>query len=245
MPKFKCEDETTIFFKVLGKGDPIVLISGGFCDHQVWDDVVEPLSCRYQVITYDNRGIGQSDASVYDDYTPKLLASDLNSLLTHLEIQSAHIIGHSMGGFIAQYFAAHYPRKIRSLSLLSSLLTMNIAGNGYLDLLLDDAKNDFDKLQKQMPELAGQSQTIHSILQQAILCKQYDAQSYINKISVPTLIMSGINELVVTKEDSQLLASVIKNVNRITFLNCGHMLQRESPNEVVKELLNFLDNNIG
>lgn len=197
------------------------------------------------MITYDNRGIGQSDASGYDDYTPKLLASDLNSLLIHLEIPSAHIIGHSMGGFIAQYFAAHYPEKIISLALLSSLLVMNNAGKNYLDRLLHDAKNDFNKLRKQMPELAGKSQTIHSIRQQTILCKQYDAQSYINKISVPTLIMSGMKEPVVTKEDSQLLASAIKNVNRMTLLNCCHMLQRESPEEVVKELLNFLDNDIG
>lgn len=240
MPKFKCNDETKIFFKVKGEGSPVVLISGGFCDHKVWNDVIDELSHNYQVITYDNRGIGQSDVSE-GDYTSELLANDLNSLLIHLEIPAAHIIGHSMGGFVAQYFAAHYPNKILSLSLLSSLLIMNVSGNEYLDIVIDGAKSDSNKLRQQMPECAGQVQTTQSILQQATLCKQHDSRSYINRINAPTLILSGSEETVVTKEESLLLASAIKNIRHITFVNCNHMLQRESPKETVKELLNFLD----
>src|SRR5579862_6915900 len=123
MPKMKCNDGADLYFNVTGQGEPIVLIAGGFCDHHVWDDVIELLNSDFRVITYDNRGIGQSSVSQCD-YTIELLANDLDCLLNQLKIPSAHIVGHSMGGFIAQYFAAHYAEKVLSLSLLSSLLVM-------------------------------------------------------------------------------------------------------------------------
>lgn len=107
-------------------------------------------------------------------------------------------------------------------------------------MLIKESKKDPNKLQQQMSEMAGQSQSTHSILQQIIVCKKHDARPYINKISVPTLIISGLKEPVVTQEETQILAEAIKNVRRTTLLNCGHFLQCEFPKDVAKELLNFL-----
>lgn len=169
MSKIRCNDGTNLFYKISGQGHPLVLIAGGFCDHQVWDDVVPLLDTYsgnccdtyFQVIIYDHRGIGKSNIT-QTDYTVSLLANDL---LTQLNIPSAHIIGHSMGGFIAQYFSAFYPEKILSLSLLSSLLTMNLIGLSYLDNLIYGLKNDANKIRQSMPEKAGQLQAIDSIYQ--------------------------------------------------------------------------------
>lgn len=239
MPKIQCKDGASLFYNVVGKGEPVILIAGAFCDHVVWDDVINSLAQHYQVITYDNRGIGESSFSE-KDYNIELLASDLKELLDHLNISSAHIVGHSMGGFIAQYFAAHYPENTLSLSLLSSLLVMNEKGMEYLDMMLDGVKNDVTKLRSTMPEKAGQQQDIKSILQQATLCKNHDARSYIDKIVAPTFIMSGLKEPVVTAEESKKLAAHIKNVKDIVLLDCNHMLQRELPNEVVQALMQHL-----
>lgn len=99
MPKMKCNDGADLFYNVTGQGKPLILIAGGFCDHHVWDDVIGLLNSHFQVITYDNRGIGQSGLSE-SNYTIELLADDLECLLNQLKISSAHIVGHSMGGFI-------------------------------------------------------------------------------------------------------------------------------------------------
>jgi pimeloyl-ACP methyl ester carboxylesterase len=64
MPKITCKDGASLFYSTEGQGDPLVLIAGSFCDHHVWDDVIKFLNNHYQVIRYDNRGIGQSDVTV-------------------------------------------------------------------------------------------------------------------------------------------------------------------------------------
>lgn len=127
----------------------MILIAGGFCDRHVWDEMLEPLSKNYKVVTYDNRGIGQSDHLV-DDYSIAVLADDLNCLLAQLGISSVHIVGHSMGGFVAQYFAAFFPEKTKSLSLLSSLLAMNKEGRNFLDNIVNSLhKMDLSSLRMQ------------------------------------------------------------------------------------------------
>lgn len=151
MPWITCKDGTDLFFNTEGQGEPVVLIAGGFCDHHVWDEVVKFLSEHFQVIRYDNRGIGQSDVTK-GPYTVELLAGDLDCLLTELEIPSAHIIGHSMGGFVAQYFAAHYGNKIRSLSLLSSLLVMNKSGKDYLNFMARGIQNNPTELRQSIQQ---------------------------------------------------------------------------------------------
>jgi pimeloyl-ACP methyl ester carboxylesterase len=241
MPKIICEDGCHLFYSVTGSGEPLVLIAGGFCDHRVWDDVIDILNTQFQVIVYDHRGIGESDFT-QNNYTVSLLASDLNCLLTQLNISSVHIVGHSMGGFIAQYFAAFYPDKVLSLSLLSSLLTMNQIGRSYLDNIMDSLKHNPDALRQSMPEKSGHLQETDSVLQQISLCKKHDAQSYINKINVPTLIVSGHKEPVVTEIETKRLASAIKNVREVIFLDCGHMLQRAMPNELVTVIFKFIKN---
>jgi pimeloyl-ACP methyl ester carboxylesterase len=242
MPKIKCNDGADLFYNVTGQGKPLILIAGGFCDHHVWDDVIGLLNSHFQVITYDNRGIGQSGLSE-GNYTIELLADDLKCLLNQLKISSAHIVGHSMGGFIAQYFAANNSEKVLSLSLLSSLLAMNQLGHDYLDMMVDGLKNKPDELRQSLPEIAGRIQATESILQQIALCKNHDARSYIKRIDAPTLIASGLKEPVVTKVESQRLVSAIKNVKQTILLDCGHMLQRESPIALAKGLLNFLNTN--
>jgi pimeloyl-ACP methyl ester carboxylesterase len=108
-------------------------------------------------------------------------------------------------------------------------------------MMADGLKNKPHELRQSMPEIAGRIQATESILQQIALCKNHDARSYIKRIAAPTLIVSGLKEPVVTKAESHRLASVIKNVKQTIMLDCGHMLQRESPDKLVKELLDFLN----
>ena len=102
-----------------GKGIPLVLLHGFPLDHHLWDEVVPLLEDTFDVILPDLRGFGNSTMldlpSSIDDY-----ASDIASLLDHLNIQRAAVVGHSMGGYVALAFARLYPERLTGLGLISS-----------------------------------------------------------------------------------------------------------------------------
>ena len=94
--------------------ETVVLIHGLNGSSQSYEQVVGPLSKKYQVITYDQRGHGRSLA-VGEDYSSQVMAADLKALLDHLNIAQADVVGHSMGGRTAIRFAEQYPDRVRKL----------------------------------------------------------------------------------------------------------------------------------
>lgn len=87
-------------------------ISGG-----AWWRTVETLSRQFRVITFDNRGVGETDMPEAASYPTSQMADDAAAVLEHLGIRRAHVVGHSMGGTIAMELAIRHPKRVRSLSL--------------------------------------------------------------------------------------------------------------------------------
>jgi pimeloyl-ACP methyl ester carboxylesterase len=105
-----------LFYSEVGRGDPVLLIMGFGGDHLAWAFQVPALSARYRVISFDNRGAGQS--SVPDiPYSTRMMADDAVGLLDALGIERAHVLGVSMGGMIAQELALNHRHRVRSLQL--------------------------------------------------------------------------------------------------------------------------------
>src|SRR6185436_4228982 len=105
-----------IYYEESGRGEALLLIIGFGGDHQAWAFQVPALAERYRVITFDNRGSGQSGAPDVA-YTTRMMADDAAGLLDALGIERAHVLGVSMGGMIAQELALNHPRRVRSLQL--------------------------------------------------------------------------------------------------------------------------------
>jgi pimeloyl-ACP methyl ester carboxylesterase len=109
-----------IAYKMSGKGDPILLISGGSADKNAWDpSFINDLSSNHTVIVFDNRGVGNTTTGS-QPYTIEQLANDTAGLLDALEIQNANVLGYSLGSFIAQQVAITYPEKVSRLILVAS-----------------------------------------------------------------------------------------------------------------------------
>ena len=108
-----------LYYEVQGAGTPLVLLAGlGYPGWQ-WHRMAPLLAQRCQVFTLDNRGVGRSDKPA-GPYTASLLAADTVGLLDALGIEQAAIMGHSMGGFIAQALALEYPQRVSKLILAST-----------------------------------------------------------------------------------------------------------------------------
>lgn len=110
--------DATLFYELKGRGEPLLLIAGLGSTCTTWDDIAPELERDFSLIISDHRGIGRSHAkrppSTLRDYS-----ADLLELLDQLQVDSAHVVGVSLGGIIAQRFAVDHPQRVKRLVLVS------------------------------------------------------------------------------------------------------------------------------
>ena len=117
-----------ICYEVNGQGYPIILVHGFAMYKEFWI-AQKPLSEQFKVINLDNRGCGKSDHPT-ETFDMETLAKDIKDLMDFLKIEKAHIIGHSLGGMIAQHFALEYPNRINKLILIATFPNLPLDKSG-------------------------------------------------------------------------------------------------------------------
>jgi len=103
----------TLAYTDQGTGPTLVLHHGSCCDSHDWDAFIASLPPRYRLIAYDARGHGRSGPAT--EYSLTAFARDLAGLIEYLDIGSAYVVGHSMGGAIATIAAVEYPEHVRGV----------------------------------------------------------------------------------------------------------------------------------
>ena len=255
-----------LYYEIHGEGQPLVLISGlGYSSWQ-WHKMVLFLAEHFQVITFDNRGVGQSDKPE-GPYSAQLLAADTVGLLDVLGIEKAIIAGHSMGGFIAQAIALDYSGRAEKLILCST----NFGGPNHVPVtpeamkVLTDVTSDaltrfknglvvstapgWAEKNPQMIEewvkwrVANPIEPVHYQAQLAIgLALMPEAAAFENKlpnISVPTLILFGAHDKVVPMANADLLAKQISGSQKRILPDAGHFFPIEVPEEGSRMIIDF------
>lgn len=110
------DGRTRLYWESTGTGDPVLLIHGLGLSGGAWWRTVDTLAGSMRVITYDHRGIGQSE-SLTHAYTTEAMADDAVSILDDLEMERVHVYGFSLGGMIAQQVALRHPARVQALVL--------------------------------------------------------------------------------------------------------------------------------
>ncbi|PKA82761.1 pimeloyl-ACP methyl ester carboxylesterase [Ulvibacter sp. MAR_2010_11] len=110
---------TSLFYEVSGQGPVMVLIHGFLESATMWKKLVPELAAKYKVVTLDLPGHGASGC-LSETHSMEQMADAVRSILQHLKIKDAIIVGHSMGGYVALAYAELYTKEIRSLVLLNS-----------------------------------------------------------------------------------------------------------------------------
>lgn len=253
MPKVQT-NEIELYYEIHGDGKPLVLISGlGYSCWQ-WHKMVPLLAEKFMVITFDNRGVGQSDKPA-GLYTAAMLAADTAGLLDALGVEQAVIAGHSMGGFVAQALALEFPHKVEKLILCST----NFGGPRHVPVtqeamkVLTDVSSDaltrfrnglavstapgWAEKNPQMIEewirwrVANPIEPAHYQSQMAIgLGLIPEAAAFENKLprlNVPALILTGVHDKVVPPANADLLAQKISGSRVVIFPDAGHFFPIE------------------
>jgi pimeloyl-ACP methyl ester carboxylesterase len=119
-------DGINIAFARRGRGTPLILIHGYPLDRTIWNEMAEMLEGEFDLIIPDLRGFGASDV-MEADRSIIGYASDLAGLMDRLKVKNAHVVGHSMGGYVALAFAREFPGKTAGLGLIASQIVADTA----------------------------------------------------------------------------------------------------------------------
>jgi len=266
---FTQTNEIETFYEVHGEGPPLVLIHGGLVDHRMWQPQVEPFSNRYRVITYDMRGHGQTGGSERRMYSVPLLAEDLRALLQQLQVSRPIVCGLSLGGIIAQAYAASYPADIAAVILcdtaVSATLTLGdkiqthlIAWSLAPSVRIMGARRFTDYAfglagLMRGETWFGQNAQAQAYVQEAMrtfdtteMAKIYDLlvrfrTPALEKIKVPTLILNGEHESKSVFRHTKYLQERIPNAQVTTISGAGHLSNMENPEAFNEEVLRFLE----
>ena len=253
-------------YEVNGSGEPLVLISGLGYPLWQWHKMVPYLSKHFQVITFDNRGVGDSDKPE-GPYTAEMLAKDTIGLLDALGVKQATILGHSMGGFIAQAIALNYPERVKKLILCST----NFGGPNHIPIsaeaweVFSDTTSDpyirfYNGLKiSTAPDWAAANQEIVEDWVNWRVANPMDMGGYmaqlqigvglldeaasfenkLPKLTVPTLIIHGAHDLVVPTENAKLLAAKIPGSKLEIIPDAGHFFPIETPETASNLVIEF------
>jgi 3-oxoadipate enol-lactonase len=261
MPKVEV-GEHELHYERSGEGEPLLLIQGMSGTHVSWGEpFLAPLREGFDIVAFDNRGIGLS-APIDGPFTIVEMAEDTAGLLDQLGIESAHVVGISMGGMIAQELALAHPERLRSLTLGCTYC----GGPGSQLMPEENARKLLEGLSSGDREKAiqasyevnlspgfradeGRYAAFHEMATTVPAARQtielqaqaifgHDTSGRLGEISAPTLIVHGTVDGVLPYPNAELISSLMPAARLETLEGVGHMFWWERPErsaELVRE----------
>lgn len=252
---------TELHYLRAGEGEPMLLIQGMSATHLAWGrPFLDELERSFDCIVFDNRGMGLSGHAELP-FTTADLAADAVGLLDALEIESAHVVGISMGGMIAQELALAHPERIRTLTIGASYCggpEGTLMAPEDLQLLSTAyASGDREQVFRAMWEInlspgfraddsrfaafTEMGSTLPApqpvVLQQMQACAQHKTDDRLGQISLPTLVIHGDADRLLGPNNGREIAALIPA--RLEMLEgVGHMFWWEQPQrsaELIRE----------
>jgi pimeloyl-ACP methyl ester carboxylesterase len=253
-----------LYYELHGTGTPLCLIEGLGYASWMWRHTVGPLAERHRVLLYDNRDVGQSQR-VEQAYAVRDLAEDLAGLLHALAIRRCHVLGVSLGGYVAQEFALAYPERLWGLVLVSTSCggreALPIPHETALGMAPDPSLPPEQRLRRSMalafapgyieaqPEVfddfirtrLANPQEAAAWLRQAGAGATFDAADRVAGISAPTLVVHGDLDRVVPVGNAGLLAARLPGARLALLPGGGHLAFVEQAELFNRTVLGFLN----
>lgn len=229
MPTVKVNNDIDMYYEIHGEGEPLVLIAGLNSDHMLYRGILPHLASSYQVVVFDNRGVGQTSKPDIP-YSIEMMADDTAGLLSALNITGAHILGTSMGGRIAVALALRHPRHVKSLILVSTIMTMKGVRRTMSRRLLF--------LMLRIPKLRG-SHPYYIVVRQMAASRAFDCMDRLGEVRVPTLILHGEKDKSAPYPLVEAMHQGIKNSEMLTF-HGGHLFFIMRPQQFIAAIEDFL-----
>lgn len=213
----------SLYYEVYGDGEPLVLLHGNGGYSGARANMMDSLITHFRVITVDHRCHGQSGCTEELDY--RLMASDINALLEHLEVDSAYVYGHSDGGIMGLIMGFQYPDKVKKLVVSGA-----------------NIKRDSTALEPIIVRIMQQYKAIQNpkMQKQIKLMVEHPDLDFaeLTGITAPTLIISGDRDAVRLAHTVKIFES-IPNANLSVLPATTHFVSEEHPQLMLDHLMHF------
>lgn len=249
-----------VHYRVYGEGDVVVLLHGFLENSTMWHDFIPQFSKNNCIITIDLLGHGQSECLGYV-HSMELMAHAVNEVLSHLKIQKATFIGHSMGGYVALAFAKLFSSKISGFCLMNSTYKAddealkllrtranelvknnfkNIVQVSFTNLFAPQSRIDYKEAIKSALSEALKTSVNGYIAAQEGMRIRLDSKNVFKKLKCKKLIIIGKKDTVVDghilrKEANELQTEIVE-------LPDGHMSHIENKESFSYNIMYFIEN---
>ena len=235
MPRL-IRSDVAISYELSGDGPPVLFIQGIGVAGSGWRPQVDALNVRWQTLIFDNRGLGLS-IPCNGPITVEAMAEDALNLMDATGWESAHVVGHSMGGVIAQQLALNVPERVRSLALICTFArgsdgarltprilwmslrtrvgTRRMRRRAFLEILWPPNAllgADVDALASQISSLIGRDLADNPpiLFQQLRALGRHDIYDRLQELRrTPTLVISGKHDPIARPDSGRALAAAI------------------------------------
>lgn len=263
MPLQKIND-IELYYEQHGTGDDLILIGGLGADHQVWKSTLRLFSRHFRVTIFDNRGAGKS-STPDKAYSIELMAKDVLQLMDALSISRANIIGHSMGGCIAQQVCLLAPQHVKKCIIACTRAKPTVLANMILSMREKLQRvNVSDELLVEyvMPFLFSEAflkssahvkgfiqwtmqnpnpQSARSFANQLHAVMTHNIFDRLHEIEVPTLVIAGAEDILMPANQAEIVSKTLKNGRFMIMDGCAHMPHVEKSKEFGEIVRKFLD----
>lgn len=246
-----------IAYDVVGSGPVVLMIQVVGAAGSAWLPQVEGLASRFTCITFDNRGMGRSRPAGRP-ITVEQMADDARAVLDHAGVSAAHVVGHSLGGLVAQHFAAAHPLRTKTLALLCTFATGKDAApltarmmwlglrtrlgtrrmrrRGFLQLVMapGTVPANADALAAQMAPLFGHDLADQPpvVNEQLKAMRRAAVPNFAVMTSIPTLIATGVHDPIAPPRVAVKLRASIPHSRYAEFPDASHGLPIQHANRV-------------
>lgn len=245
--------EIELSYERAGLGPPLLMIMGmsGTFDH--WNaGFLAELRRDFETIVYDHRGVGAS-SRLEGPATIAQLAQDAAGLLATLELESAHVLGISMGGMVAQELALNHPERVRTLALgctycggegsaVASEEVMRRLAEGMMsgdreralrtgwEVNVSPAFAADEEAYARFKEIGmRRAVSVEVIMEQMRAIAAHDTSARLPEVALPTLVIHGTADQMLPVQNGRMIAGLIPDAQLEIFEEIGHLFFWEQP----------------
>lgn len=254
-----------IFYEVHGRGERLVIVPGITCDYTWADPIIATLQKHFEILLFDNRGVGMSSAPD-SEYTVDEMAEDTMGLINHLGWDRPYILGSSMGGAIVQRVLSKYPENF-SKAILSTTASHFLEPTLLIFQQIErlySLRAPREMIATQLIAISMSHHYLHTqgYLDEAIdglinhphfqsptgyrgqlnALKKFDSRKWLDKISTPTLVIGTQWDICTPVEQSYELHRGIEGSQIVIVPSSAHALVTEQPKALAEQIVEFFVN---